>query len=118
MNYKPNPHIELEFQPFLAVGQKKTGIVVFRKLQNDAPVDRLSQSPLYLHFMSHSSLKCMCVCVCVYVRESVLRSIILKFTEDDSSLKCMCVCVCVCMYVRKSVFGSIILKFTEDDYTW
>ena len=59
----------------------------------------------------------MCVCVCVYVRESVLGSIILKFTEDDSSLKCMFVCVCVCMYVRESVLGSIIQKFTEDDYT-
>ena len=29
MNYKPNPSIDLEFQPFLAVGQKKTFSMYF-----------------------------------------------------------------------------------------
>ena len=29
MNYKPNPSIDLEFQPFLAVGQKKNIFDVF-----------------------------------------------------------------------------------------
>ena len=96
------------------------GIVVFRKLQNDAPVDRLSHiSPISSLYVTQFAemFVCLCVCVCVYVRESVLGGIILKFTEDDSSLKCMFVCVCVCMYARESVFGSIIQKFTEDDYT-
>ena len=29
MNYKPNPSIDLEFQPFLTVGQKKTFSMFF-----------------------------------------------------------------------------------------
>ena len=87
----------------------RPGIVVFRKLQNDAPVDRLSHiSPIPSLYVTQFAE--MYVCFCMYICERVgLRehhSEVYRRRQFTEIYVCLCMCVYVCERVSLRVHHS------------
>ena len=79
--------------------ESKPGIVVFRKLQNDAPVDRLSHispiSSLYVTQFAEMYV-CLCMCVCERVGLREHHSEVYGRRQFAEMYVCLCMCVYVC----------------------
>ena len=79
----------------------KPGIVVFRKLQNDAPVDRLSHiSPIPSLYVTQFAEMYVCFCMCGCERVGLREHHSEVYGRRQFAEMYVCLCMFVCVYER------------------